>query len=54
MDEDNKTNDHTIRAYDAVLDAKFGAEGTVSRTEAEERAYAFYIGDIIEDDRKKS
>ena len=40
--------------YDAVLDAKFGAEGTPERAEAEEKAYAFYTGQIIEDARKKA
>jgi DNA-binding XRE family transcriptional regulator len=49
-----QTNDHKIRDYDAVLDAKFGAEGTTSRIEAEERAYAFYTGQIIEGARKRA
>lgn len=35
-------NNHQIVDYDAVLDAKFGAEGTFERAEAEEKAYAFY------------
>jgi hypothetical protein len=33
-----QTNNHQIIDYDAVLDAKFGAEGTPSRIEAEEKA----------------
>ena len=37
-------NNHQIVDYDAVLDAKFGAEGTSERAEAEEKAYAFYTG----------
>ena len=37
-------NNHQIVDYDAVLDAKFGAEGTPERAEAEEKAYAFYTG----------
>jgi ribosome-binding protein aMBF1 (putative translation factor) len=48
-----QTNNHKIVDYDAVLDAKFGKEGTPSRIEAEERAYAFYTGQIIETARKK-
>lgn len=44
----------SIVDYDAVLDAKFGAEGTPERAEAEEKAYAFYTGQIIEDARKKA
>jgi DNA-binding XRE family transcriptional regulator len=47
-------NNHQIVDYDAVLDAKFGAEGTLSRIEAEEKAYAFYTGHIIENARKKA
>jgi hypothetical protein len=49
-----ETNNHQIVDYDAVLDAKFGKEGTPSRMEAEEKAFAFYTGKIIEDARKKS
>ena len=33
---------------------RFGAEGTPERAEAEEKAYAFYTGQIIEDARKKA
>lgn len=47
-------DNHQIVDYDAVLDAKFGAEGTPERAEAEEKAYAFYTGQIIEDARKKA
>lgn len=47
-------NNHQLIDYDAVLDAKFGAEGTESRIEAEEKAIAFYNGQIIEDARKKA
>lgn len=49
-----QTNNHQIVDYDAVLDAKFGAEGTPERFAAEEKAYAFYTGQIIEDARKKA
>lgn len=37
-----------------LIDARFGAPGTPSRIEAEEKAYAFYTGQIIEDARKKA
>ena len=47
-------SNHQLVDYDAVLDAKFGAKGTASRLEAEEKAYAFYTGQIIEDARKKA
>jgi len=47
-------NNHKIADYDAVLDAKFGAQGTQSRIEAEEKAFAFYTGQIIEQVRKEA
>jgi DNA-binding XRE family transcriptional regulator len=49
-----QTNNHQIVDYDAVLDERFGKEGTPSRIAAEEKAYAFYTGQIIEDARKKA
>jgi ribosome-binding protein aMBF1 (putative translation factor) len=49
-----QTNNHQLSDYDAVLDAKYGKEGTPSRIEAEEKAYAFYTGQIIENARKKA
>lgn len=39
---------------DAQLDAAFGKEGTPGRKAAEDRAYAFFTGQIIEDARKKA
>ena len=33
-----QTNNHQLVDYDAVLDAKFGAKGTASRLEAEEKS----------------
>lgn len=35
-------NDNQIRDYDAVLDAEFGAPGTLERAEAEKMACAVY------------
>ena len=49
-----QTNNHQIVDYDIVLNAKFGDPGTTKRVEAEEKAYAFYTGQIIEDARKKA
>ena len=49
-----QTNTHQIVDYDAVLNEKFGKPGTQERVEAEERAYAFYTGQIIKDARKKA
>ena len=38
---------------DAQLDAAFGKEGTSERKAAEDRANAFFTGQIIEEARKK-
>lgn len=35
-------NDNQIRDYDVVLDAEFGAHGTLERAEAEKLACAVY------------
>ncbi len=39
---------------DAQLDAFFGVEGTLERKQAEQRADAFFTGQIIEDARKRA
>lgn len=49
-----QTNNHQIVDYDAVLDAKFGKPGTPERARAEEDAYAFYSGQILQDARKEA
>ena len=49
-----QTNNHTIVEYDLVLDAKFGKEGTPERAKAEEAAYSFYSGQILQDARKEA
>jgi len=41
-----QTNNHKIVDYDAVLDAKFGKQGTPSRVAAEEKALAFYRNQV--------
>lgn len=38
----------------ALIDERFGEKGTATRVEAEEKAYAFYAGQIIEEARKKA
>ncbi|MCI1415353.1 MAG: transcriptional regulator, partial [Prevotella sp.] len=42
-------NNHKIVDYDAILDAKFGKEGTSERVEAENKAYTFYTSQILVD-----
>lgn len=49
-----KTTNKTSFSVSALLDERFGKKGTESRAEAEEKAYAFYTGQIIEDARKKA
>ena len=49
-----QTNNHKIVDYDEVLDAKFGKKGTPPRIEAEEKAFAFYTGQIIKKARKEA
>ena len=49
-----QTNNHKIVDYDAVLDAKFGKEGTLERAKAEEAAYSFSSGQILQDARKEA
>lgn len=49
-----QTNNHKIVDYDLVLDAKFGKEGTPERIKAEEAAYSFYSGQILQDARKEA
>lgn len=39
-------NNHKITNYDAVLDERFGKEGTAQRIQAEEDALAFYSEDV--------
>ncbi|NPD92336.1 helix-turn-helix domain-containing protein [Xylanibacter muris] len=47
-----ETNNHQIVDYDAVLDAKFGKEGTPERAKAENEAYVFYTSQILVEARK--
>ena len=37
-----ETNNHQIADYDAVLDAKFGKQGTPQRAEADQIARHYY------------
>jgi ribosome-binding protein aMBF1 (putative translation factor) len=54
MQKKEHENNHQLVDYDAVLDAKFGKAGTPERLAAEERAFAFFAGQLIEDARKKA
>ena len=49
-----QTNNKDFFNVSTLIDERFGEKGTKSRAEAEENAYAFYTGQIIEDARKKA
>ena len=49
-----KVKNVEIFDVDAQLDAAFGKEGTQKRMAAEERANAFFTGQIIEEARKNA
>ena len=49
-----KRNNMEIFDVDAQLDATFGKEGTPERLAAEEKANAFFTGQIIEQARKNA
>ena len=46
------TSETMIQDYDAVLDARYGKEGSPERVKFEEEAYAYYTGLILRDARK--
>lgn len=47
-------NNHQINDYSAVLDAKYGKEGTPERERFNEEAYAFYTSQILHNARKEA
>lgn len=46
------TNETKIKSYSKVLSEKYGEHGTDSRNHFQEKAMAFYTGQIIEQARK--
>lgn len=42
-----------ISSFDAILDAKYGKEGTPEREQFRKEAYAYCVGQIILDARKQ-
>ena len=48
------TSENMIQDYDAVLDARYGKEGSPERIQFEEAAYAYYTGLILRDARKEA
>ena len=49
-----QTNNHQIKDYDLVLDAKFGKEGSPERAKHEEAAKAFYAAQLLLQARKEA
>jgi len=49
-----QTNDHKIRDYSAVLEKKYGMQGTLERAKFDEEAYAFYTSQILLETRREA
>ncbi len=48
-----ETKNKDLMSVDAMIDAEFGKVGTPERETFRKEAYAFYMGQIISDARKK-
>ncbi len=49
-----ETNNHQTNDYSAVLERKYGKNGTMERAMFDEEAYAFYTSQILLDARKEA
>ena len=49
-----ETNDHQVNDYSAVLEQKYGREGTPERAKFDEEAYEFYTSQILLNARKEA
>ncbi len=49
-----QTNNHQINDYSAVLERKYGKEGTAERAAFDEEAYSFYTAQILLKARKEA
>lgn len=45
--------DERLSSFDAILDEKYGKEGTPEREQFRKEAYAYCVGEIIKDARKR-
>jgi ribosome-binding protein aMBF1 (putative translation factor) len=43
----------TLRSYDDLLNAKYGTHGTANRGDFEQKALAYYYGEILKNRRKE-
>lgn len=49
-----ETNNHQISDYSAILERKYGKNGTSERAKFDEEAYTFYTSQILLDARKEA
>ena len=49
-----ETNNHQVNDYSAVLEQKYGREGTPERAKFDEEAYEFYTSQILLNARKEA
>ena len=49
-----ETINHQINDYSAVLEQKYGKDGSVERAKFDEEAYAFYTSQILVEARKEA
>lgn len=42
-----------LSSFDVVLDAKYGKEGTPEREEFHRQAWAYYMGEVLQEARKE-
>lgn len=48
------TSNHRVNDYSAILERKYGKEGTVERAMFDEEAYSFYTSQILLNARKEA
>lgn len=49
-----ETNNHQVNNYSAVLERKYGKDGSAERAKFNEEAYTFYTSQILAEARKEA
>lgn len=49
-----ETNNHQVNDYSAVLERKYGKDGSAERAKFNEEAYTFYMSQILAEARKEA
>lgn len=49
-----ETNNHQVNDYSAVLERKYGKDGSAERAKFNEEAYTFYTSQILAEARKEA